>query len=112
MALIKRNPIKLNAEWTELLDSYAADHQHPINQLCHTLGVPMIAASLPIGATLVGLPLAAALFTTGWGLNFVGHAVEGKKPSFIEDKRSLAVGLFWWTKKVGIPLVEETRAAN
>ncbi len=101
--------IKLDAEWTRLLDSYKADHQHPVNQSCHKLGIPMIASSFPIGATLVGLPLATALFTVGWGFQFVGHAFEGKKPSFVEDKRALIVGLLWWAQKSGLAEIHETR---
>ena len=36
------------------------------------IGIPMILASLPIGATIIGLPLAATLFTVGWGFQFAG----------------------------------------
>ena len=49
-----------------------------------------------MAATVVGLPLAAGLFTVGWTFQFVGHVFEGKKPSFVEDKRALVVGLMWW----------------
>ena len=98
--------VKLNAEWSELMDRYQADHQHPVNQACHSVGIPMIAASLPIGATLIGLPLAIPMFTVGWTFQFVGHAFEGKKPSFVDDRRQLLTGLLWWTQKVGLPLVE------
>lgn len=101
--------IKLDAEWTRLLDSYKADHQHPVNQRCHKIGIPMIASSFPIGATLVGLPLATTLFSVGWGFQFVGHAFEGKKPSFVEDKRALLVGLLWWAQKSGFAEIHETR---
>ena len=55
--------LRLNPEWTRLLDDYKAQHQDPRNQACHKVGIPMILASLPIGATVVGLPLAATLFT-------------------------------------------------
>ena len=79
--------MKLNAEWTDLMRKYEGDHQDPRNQACHKVGIPLIAASIPIGATIVGLPLAAAMFTTGWAFQFVGHAFEGKKPSFVEDRR-------------------------
>jgi uncharacterized membrane protein YGL010W len=65
------------------------------------VGIPLIAASIPVGATIVGLPLAAAMFTTGWGFQFVGHLFEGKKPAFIDDRRNLLVGLLWWFKKAG-----------
>lgn len=94
--------IRLNPSWTKLMHSYEADHQHPINRACHTLAIPIIASSLPIGATVVGLPLAAAMFTTGWAIQFAGHAVERKKPSFVDDKRALVVGLLWWLKKAGM----------
>ncbi|MCE9578369.1 MAG: DUF962 domain-containing protein [Deltaproteobacteria bacterium] len=97
--------VQLNAEWSELMDRYQADHQHPVNQACHSIGIPLIAASLPIGATLIGLPLAIPMFTVGWTFQFVGHAFEGKKPSFVDDKRQLLTGLMWWTQKVGLGLV-------
>ena len=54
-----------------------------------------------------GLPVAAAMFTVGWGFQFTGHFFEGKKPSFVDDKRQLLVGLMWWTKKVGLPIVSK-----
>jgi uncharacterized membrane protein YGL010W len=96
--------IRLNAEWTELMKNYEADHADPRNQACHRVGIPLIAASLPVGATVVGLPLAAAMFTTGWTFQFVGHYFEGKKPSFVDDRRYLLVGLLWWLKKAGAPV--------
>jgi uncharacterized membrane protein YGL010W len=99
-------PIQLNAEWSELMDQYKADHQDPRNQRCHRIGIPMILASLPIGATIIGLPVAIPLFTVGWGFQFVGHLFEGKKPSFTEDRRQLAIGALWWTQKAGLKLIK------
>jgi uncharacterized membrane protein YGL010W len=96
--------IQLNAEWSDLMRSYEEQHADPRNQACHRVGIPLIAASIPIGATIVGLPLAAAMFTTGWGFQFVGHLFEGKKPAFIDDRRNLLVGLIWWLKKAGAPI--------
>lgn len=98
-------PIELNEEWSGLMESYRLDHQDPRNQFCHSIGIPLIAGSLPVGATIIGLPLAAAMFTVGWTFQFVGHAFEGKKPSFVDDKRQLLVGAMWWTQKVGLNLV-------
>ncbi|WP_394823621.1 Mpo1-like protein [Pendulispora albinea] len=100
--------MQLNREWSELLESYKGDHQHPKNQACHAIGIPMIAASIPIGATVIGLPLAAGLFTVGWGFQFAGHVFEGKKPSFVDDKRNLLVGLLWWSEKVGLLELQST----
>jgi uncharacterized membrane protein YGL010W len=96
--------IKLNDEWSQLMQSYQADHQNPINQACHTVGIPLIAASIPLGLSVVGLPLAAPMFLLGWTFQFTGHAFEGKKPSFVSDRRQLLVGLLWWSRKVGVPL--------
>jgi uncharacterized membrane protein YGL010W len=99
--------IKLNAEWTRLMESYRLEHQNPVNQAFHAVGIPLIVGSFPVGATIVGLPVAAGMFTLGWACQFIGHAFEGKKPSFVSDKRSLIIGVLWWTKKVGLDLVQE-----
>jgi uncharacterized membrane protein YGL010W len=96
--------LRLNAEWTDLMNRYSDDHADPRNQACHRVGIPLIAASLPVGATVVGLPLAATMFGVGWTFQFVGHYFEGKKPSFVDDKRNLLVGLLWWLKKTGAPI--------
>lgn len=100
----------LNAEWTRLLEDYKQQHQDPRNQACHRIGIPMIAASLPIGATIVGLPIAASLFTVGWGFQFLGHYFEGNSPAFFSDRRSLLVGLLWWLQKNGVAVTETTAA--
>lgn len=103
-------PVRLDREWTQLFEKYKSDHQDPRNQACHKIGIPMIVASLPIGATIVGLPLAATLFTVGWTFQFVGHYFEGKKPSFVDDKRSLLVGAVWCLEKYGFKIYEEAAA--
>jgi uncharacterized membrane protein YGL010W len=71
----------------------------------------MIVASIPAAATLVGLPLAAGLFTVGWGIQFLGHAFEGNSPAFFGDRRNLLVGVVWWLQKSGLPIGESPRAA-
>jgi uncharacterized membrane protein YGL010W len=99
----------------EWIDEYGHSHQHPVNRLCHTFGIPMIAISLPLFVvalipfltTALPIPrefwkIPAALFVVGWVLQFVGHAVEGEPPEFFKDWRFLFVGLRWWAKKVGI----------
>jgi uncharacterized membrane protein YGL010W len=98
--------IRLNREWSELFARYQADHSDPRNQACHKIGIPMILASLPIGATIVGLPLATALFSVGFGFQLAGHCFEGKKPSFVSDRRSLVIGALWCLEEYGIELTE------
>lgn len=83
---------------------YSRSHQHPINRLCHTLGIPLIAVSLPLSGVawfVEGLWVAPlVMFAIGWILQFAGHAVEGKPPEFFKDPRFLLVGLRWWCAKV------------
>jgi uncharacterized membrane protein YGL010W len=104
--------ITLNAEWSSLMRTYEADHQDARNRACHRVGIPLIVASLPVGATWVGLPLAGAMFSVGWALQFVGHLFEGKQPSFVDDRRYLAVGPIWWLKKSGVPIALHDEEAD
>jgi len=83
---------------------YARSHQHPVNRLCHTLGIPTILVSLAF--FLTGFVrhklwwIALALFVSGWILQFIGHAFEGKPPEFFSDWRFLFVGVRWWWAKM------------
>ena len=90
--------------WEQWIGEYAQSHQHPVNRLCHTLGIPMIAVSvlLFVASLLVaGLWMVAlALFVVGWVFQFIGHAFEGKPPEFFRDWRFLFVGLRWWVAKL------------
>lgn len=48
------------------------------------------------------LPISLALFIGAWILQFIGHRIEGKKPSFFEDLQYLWVGpLFVLSKLFG-----------
>jgi uncharacterized membrane protein YGL010W len=88
----------------EWIDQYSRSHRNPFNRLCHTIGIPMIAVSLPLfaaAAFVAGLwPVPAALFAAGWALQFAGHVAEGKPPEFFHDWRFLFVGLRWWIAKM------------
>jgi len=90
--------------WDEWLEQYAESHQHPINRLCHTFGIPIVLGSVLTGLAALFVPalwpLAAVLFVVGWIFQFVGHAYERKRPEFMNDWRFLFVGLRWWFAKV------------
>jgi uncharacterized membrane protein YGL010W len=48
--------------------------------------------------TLLGegtLVVSAVVFVAAWIGQFVGHAIEGSRPSFLEDVRSFLVGPAW-----------------
>jgi len=92
---------KTSEQW---IAQYASSHQHPVNRLCHTFGIPLILLS---GLVLVAgifyhalLLWAAGLFVFGWVLQFVGHAFERKEPEFFHDWRFLLVGVRWWWAKM------------
>ena len=38
------------------------------------------------------LPLSIAIFVLAWVGQFIGHKIEGKKPSFLDDLRFLLIG--------------------
>jgi uncharacterized membrane protein YGL010W len=92
---------KTNEQW---IAQYSSSHQHPVNRLCHTLGIPMIVLSLALFVMSVFyrpvLVWAIILFAVGWIFQFVGHAFERKLPEFFHDWRFLFVGVRWWVAKV------------
>jgi uncharacterized membrane protein YGL010W len=90
--------------WEEWIAQYATSHQHPVNRVCHTIGIPLIALSIPLFVVALVVPgfwkIPLALFIVGWIFQFIGHAFEGKPPEFLKDWRFLFVGLRWWFAKL------------
>lgn len=60
------------------------------------------------------LPLMAGIFVLAWIGQFVGHRVEGKKPSFFKDIQFLMIGPLWLLadvyRRLDLPLTAATRA--
>lgn len=75
---------------------------------CLLVNHGIVAAGLPIG------PVSIGLFLVAWLVQFVGHKIEGKKPSFLQDLQFLLIGPAWLIqfvyRRVGIP-VETHRVA-
>ena len=90
--------------WNDWIAEYAKSHHHPVNRLCHTIGIPMIAlAVLLLAAAAIEHALwmpAVLLFVVGSIFQFVGHAFEREPPEFFKDWRFLFVGLRWWAAKL------------
>lgn len=88
----------------EWIEEYQRSHEHPVNRFFHTLGIPLIALSIPLFGVAVLVrrlwPIPLAMFVLGWIFQFVGHFVEGKSPEFFRDWRFLLVGLRWWIRKL------------
>jgi uncharacterized membrane protein YGL010W len=60
--------------------------------------VPLVdlAASLPWPLWLTAI----AVFVVGWTGQFIGHYVEGRRPSFFRDLRFLLIGPLWVLAKL------------
>ena len=60
--------------------------------------VPLVAATdrLPVPLWLTAL----LVFTIGWIGQFIGHYVEGRRPSFFRDLRFLLIGPLWVLAKL------------
>ena len=113
-----------------LLNEYGHSHTNKFNILIHIAVIPMLIyyfrLSGPIGAAMTLLSVVSlygimliersvydvwmvclVLFVVMWILQFVGHKVEGKSPSFLKDVQFLLVGPAWWwvhwLKRMNIP---------
>lgn len=79
-------------------------------RLSRKLGLAMAALFIVLGlltATLYAglgprtlLLAAAAVFVAAWVGQFVGHAIEGRRPSFLTDRAYLLIGPAWLMGKV------------
>jgi uncharacterized membrane protein YGL010W len=49
-------------------------------------------AVLALMPPMTVLPLSIAIFVVAWIGQFIGHKIEGKKPSFLDDLRFLLIG--------------------
>jgi uncharacterized membrane protein YGL010W len=87
----------LSGKLEHMLEEYYRDHQHPVNKGFHMVGIPTILVSLPL--VFFSPAIGISLFVFGWVLQFIGHAFEGKMPTFFRDPRFLMVGATWYAKR-------------
>ncbi len=50
------------------------------------------------------LPACVGIFVVSWALQFIGHKIEGKKPSFLEDLQYLLIGPLFVLSKLFLKL--------
>jgi uncharacterized membrane protein YGL010W len=50
------------------------------------------------------LPVSIGIFVVSWIFQFIGHKIEGKKPSFLEDLQYLLVGPLFVLSKLFVKL--------
>jgi uncharacterized membrane protein YGL010W len=86
----------------DFFSNYKAKHQHRLNRLTHSFGIPLIVISLPI--FFLNWRWALTLFIAGWILQFVGHAIEGNQPAFFRNPVYILVGPFWFVRRAASAL--------
>jgi uncharacterized membrane protein YGL010W len=64
----------------------------------------LLAAVDALDARGVLLPVSVAVFVVAWIFQFIGHHLEGKKPSFFEDLQYLLVGPLFVLSKLFLRL--------
>ncbi len=72
-----------------------------------TVTMALLSALMLVGLGLLGswlLPLSIAIFVVSWIFQFIGHKIEGKKPSFLEDLQYLLVGPLFVLSKLFLKL--------
>ena len=84
---------------------YYATLRSPVLLVTMLVGTALVLALVHAMGALV-LPVSAAIFVVAWIFQFIGHKIEGRKPSFFEDLQYLYVGpLFvvaWFLKRLGV----------
>jgi hypothetical protein len=71
-----------SAQW---IAQYSSSHQHPVNRICHTLGIPLILISVAMFAVSIFIhrlwPYALALFVIGGFSNSSATPSKASAPS-------------------------------
>lgn len=71
-----------------------------VGSACYAAAVALGTLSIPLWVTSLGI------FAVAWVFQFIGHKIEGKKPSFLVDVQFLLIGPLWLLsyiyKKLGI----------
>ena len=60
-----------------------------------SMGIFMLLSMAAISLLPLGFKAWAAIFVIAWIGQFIGHKIEGKKPSFFEDLQFLLIGPAW-----------------
>jgi uncharacterized membrane protein YGL010W len=94
---------------TSFVENYKAKHQHPLNRLSHSIGIPLIVVSLPL--FFWNWRWALALFVLGWVFQFVGHLIEGNSPAFFRNPVYLVVGPLWLVRRAlaAVGIIRDSR---
>ncbi|EIE1224000.1 DUF962 domain-containing protein [Vibrio vulnificus] len=90
--------LSLNWVWVVALPVWWFYYRLSLSVFLMMLGYTLASIALAWSVELLGMPLvemAVGLFIVLWIFQFVGHKIEGKKPSFFEDLKFLLIGPIW-----------------
>ncbi|ASM99083.1 DUF962 domain-containing protein [Vibrio vulnificus] len=90
--------LSLNWVWVVALPVWWFYYRLSLSVFLMMLGYTLASIALAWSVELLGMPLAemaVGLFIVLWIFQFVGHKIEGKKPSFFEDLKFLLIGPVW-----------------
>ncbi|HAT8490120.1 TPA: DUF962 domain-containing protein [Vibrio vulnificus] len=90
--------LSLNWVWVAALPVWWFYYRLSLSVFLMMLGYTLASIALAWSVELLGLPLAemaVGLFVVLWIFQFLGHKIEGKKPSFFEDLKFLLIGPVW-----------------
>ncbi|ASJ40611.1 DUF962 domain-containing protein [Vibrio vulnificus] len=90
--------LSLNWVWVVALPVWWFYYRLSLSVFLMMLGYTLASIALAWSVELLGIPLAemaVGLLIVLWIFQFVGHKIEGKKPSFFEDLKFLLIGPVW-----------------
>ncbi|HAS8540341.1 TPA: DUF962 domain-containing protein [Vibrio vulnificus] len=90
--------LSLNWVWVAALPVWWFYYRLSLSVFLMMLGYTLASIALAWSVELLGMPIAevaVGLFIVLWIFQFVGHKIEGKKPSFFEDLKFLLIGSVW-----------------
>ena len=90
------------------IENYKAKHRHPVNKWMHSIGIPMIAISVPL--FFFNWRWALGVLIAGWILQFAGHAIEGNQPAFFRNPVYLLIGP-WWLMQRAVAAIGLTKSS-
>jgi uncharacterized membrane protein YGL010W len=90
-----------DAPWEEKLSYYRSQHRTAGCRATHLVGIPTVAAAMPI--SLVRPKLGLPLFAAGWALQVAGHKLfEHNSPALTKGVLTYQLcGLAFWCEEMG-----------
>ncbi|EGR3301735.1 DUF962 domain-containing protein [Vibrio parahaemolyticus] len=93
---------QLNWVWFAVIPVWVFYFRLSLSVFMMMLGYTLACISLIWSLEILELPvlhISMLLFGALWILQFIGHKIEGKKPSFFEDLQFLLIGPIWVFRK-------------